>query len=244
MFCIFVINYIYMKTYIYILQDPSTDEVRYVGKSKNPHRRYLSHLWQKPKVKYHSYYWIQKLLKNGIKPILTIIDETEGDWIWLEQYWIEQFKQWGANLTNITSGGDGACNAAKWNNKVVSCFDINGNYVETFESIKSAANKYNISHGHIISALKGKLILCKNLQWRYGSDTDSISPIVIYGNMTKHLKIAQYDLNDNLVKVFESIRDVSLQLNIKNTVNIYQCINNKRKTANGYKWKLYTESIL
>ena len=26
--------------------------------------------------------------------------------------------------------------------------------------------------------------------------------------------------------------------------NIYQCINNKRKTANGYKWKLYTEPVL
>ena len=38
--------------------------------------------------------------------------------------------------------------------------------------------------------------------------------------------------------------DVSLQLNIKSTANIYQCINKKRKTANGYKWKLYTDSVL
>ena len=57
-----------MKTYIYILQDPITQEVRYVGKSNNPKRRYTSHLCDKPKVKYYSYYWIQSLLKKGLKP--------------------------------------------------------------------------------------------------------------------------------------------------------------------------------
>ena len=233
-----------MKNYIYILQDPITNEVRYVGKSKNPYRRYLSHLWERPKVKYHSYYWVQKLLKKGLKPIMTIIDEVDDNWIYLEQYWIEQFRQWGVNLTNITSGGEGACNAAQWNNKIISCFDVNGKYVETFNSIKSASIKYNISYRHIISALKGKLILCKNLQWEYGDNTDDISPVIVYGNMTKHLQIGQYDSKNNLIKVFQSIKEISLQLNIRSTGNIYQCINNKRKTAYGYKWKLYTESVL
>ena len=233
-----------MKTFIYILQDPITDEVRYVGKSINPSRRYHSHLWSKPKVKFHSYYWIQKLLKNNLKPIITIIDETDNNWIQLEQYWIEQFKQWGFNLTNVTNGGEGAFGAGQWNNKIISCYDINGIYKETFKSIKSASIKYNISHGHLISALKGKLILCQNLQWRYGDNTNNINSIVIYGKMTKHLKIAQYTINDELIQIFESIKDISIKLNYKNTANIYQCINNKRKTCYGYKWKLYTEPIL
>ena len=96
-----------MKTYIYILQDPITQEVRYVGKSNNPKRRYTSHLCDKPKVKYYSYYWIQSLLKKGLKPIMTIIDETDHDWQQLEKYWIGQFKAWGFKLTNITEGGEG-----------------------------------------------------------------------------------------------------------------------------------------
>ena len=234
-----------MKNYIYILQDPITNEVRYVGKSKNPHRRYLSHLWQKPKVKYHSYYWIQSLLKKGLKPTMTVIDEIDREWEWLEKYWIEQFKCWGFNLTNITFGGEGSYNITNhWNNKTISCYDINGNYVKTFKSIKKASEFYNISHGHLISALKGNLILSQGFQWKYGDNKNNISPIVVYGNMTKHLQIAQYDLNNNLVKIFQSIKDISLQLNTKSTANIYQCINNKRKTAYGYKWKLYTESVL
>lgn len=233
-----------MKTYIYILQDPLSNEVRYVGKSISPERRYHSHLWHRPKIKSHSYYWIQSLLKKDLKPIMTIIDETETNWQELEQYWIEQFRQWGFNLTNITVGGEGACGAGQWNNKIISCFDINGKYVETFKSIKSAASKYSIFSGHIISALKGKLILCQGLQWKYGNNINNIPPITIYGKMTKHLKIGQYDMGNNLIKIFESIKDISIQLNIKSTANIYQCINYKRKTANGYKWKLYTESIL
>ena len=234
-----------MKTFIYILQDPTTLNVRYVGKSKNPQRRYSSHLWAKPKVKYHSYYWIQKLLKQGLKPIMTVIDEIEGDWQWLEKYWISQFKQWGFNLTNITSGGEGSYKVINhWNNKIVSCYDINGNYIKTFESIKEASKFYNISHVNLIGALKSNLILSKGLQWRYGNDKNNILPVVVYGNKTKHLQIAQYDLNNNLIKIFQSIKDISLQLNIRSTANIYQCINNKRKTAYGYKWKFYTEPVL
>lgn len=121
---------------------------------------------------------------------------------------------------------------------------MNGKYVKTFESIEKASKNYNISHGHLISALKGNLILSQGFQWRYGNNKNNITPIVVYGNRTKHLQIAQYDLDGNLVKIFRSIKDISLQLNIKSTANIYQCINNKRKTAYGYKWKLHTESVL
>ena len=226
-----------MTTYIYILQDPLTEEVRYVGKSNNPHRRYLSHLWVRPKVKYHSYNWIQSLLKKGLKPIMTVIDEVEGDWEWLEQYWIEQFRQWGANLTNGTLGGGGSYGGGKWRNKPVSCFDVNGNHVKSFVSIKKASKYYNLSETQICSALKKKLITSKGFQWIYGTDKNSIPPITIYGGLTTRLNIAQYDKKDNFIRLFKSIKDVAIQLSIKNTANIYQCINGKRKSAYGYKWK-------
>ena len=125
-----------MKTYIYILQDPTTEEVRYVGKSVNPKRRYNSHLWDKPKVKYYSYYWIQSLLKKGLKPIMTVIDETETNWEELERYWISQFKTWGYPLTNITEGGEGCIGAAKWNNVPVTAFTKEGILFKSFESQK------------------------------------------------------------------------------------------------------------
>jgi len=94
-----------MKTYIYTLTDPNTNEVRYLGKSVNPTKRFANHLTCK--VKTHCRNWIISLMKNNQLPILNIIDETDSDWIWLEIYWIEQFRQWGFNLTNLTKGGEG-----------------------------------------------------------------------------------------------------------------------------------------
>ncbi len=97
-----------MKTiYIYTLSHPITGEVRYVGKSNKPSIRYGNHLCSKAKT--HTVSWIKSLAKNDLKPMLRKIDKCqEIDWIWLEQYWIAQFKAWGFSLTNHTIGGDGA----------------------------------------------------------------------------------------------------------------------------------------
>jgi predicted GIY-YIG superfamily endonuclease len=44
-----------MKTYIYTLSTPS-HQIRYVGKTINPKRRYKEHLYQKPKTHKNEYY--------------------------------------------------------------------------------------------------------------------------------------------------------------------------------------------
>ena len=97
-----------MKTYIYTLEHPITNEIRYIGKTNNPKRR-LHHHWvvgHKLKTKLSS--WLKSLKKLKLKPIMTIIDETDSDWEQLEMYWIAQFKAWGFKLTNHTDGGEGS----------------------------------------------------------------------------------------------------------------------------------------
>ena len=49
-------------------------------------------------------------------------------------------------------------------------------------------------------------------------------------------KIAQLDLNGNIIKVYSSSRQASLELGISQG-NISLCCNGKRRTANGFKWK-------
>mgnify|MGYP000048738562 CR=1 FL=1 len=94
-----------MKIYIYTLKDPDTQEVRYVGKSKRPKRRLSEHTYKKllKTKKTHLAYWVLSLLKNGKKPIMEIVDETNEDWQTLEQKWIKKF----SNLCNHTEGGEG-----------------------------------------------------------------------------------------------------------------------------------------
>lgn len=232
-----------MKNYIYILQDPITNEVRYVGKSKNPHRRYLSHLWQKPKVKYHSYYWIQKLLKNGLNPILTVIDETEEDWIWLEQYWIEQFKQWGFNLTNITSGGEGACKSANWNNVPVTAFTKEGQLIKTFESQKECAQYFNTSSNNVTRVVNGNTtLLLKKYQIKIGKLENDINNFVSNRTYNWKNKPTIYWTSKKIIclednKEFNSITEASKHYNISMSSMTNNLQNKSKKLKNGKTFK-------
>ena len=96
-------------TYIYTLSDPITGEIRYVGKTSSLKRRIYAHINEcKGDRKSHKINWIKSLLEKNERPLISILDViNKSDWQYWEQYWIEQFKQWGFNLTNLTKGGDG-----------------------------------------------------------------------------------------------------------------------------------------
>jgi group I intron endonuclease len=97
-----------MKTFIYILRCPETNEVRYVGKSNDPKRRIYAHVRKDKTASNHKINWIQSLLKRGLRPKLEIIEEVDiENWRTREKFWIKYFKRIGAKLTNYCSGGEG-----------------------------------------------------------------------------------------------------------------------------------------
>jgi len=92
--------------YIYELIDPITDETRYIGRTKNVKSRLKSHLGDKA----HTYKvsWIRSLLKQGVVPILNIIDEVPFDeWEFWEKHYINLYRSWNCKLTNLDEGGNG-----------------------------------------------------------------------------------------------------------------------------------------
>lgn len=91
---------------IYTLSDPITLDVRYVGKtSYSLNDRLAKHLCIKEKN--YRGNWIRKLLNLKQKPIIEILEEvTESSWKKSEIFWIEQMKNWGFNLVNLTKGGE------------------------------------------------------------------------------------------------------------------------------------------
>lgn len=96
------------NTYIYVLIDPITNMVRYVGKTNNITQRYQAHLNRARKHQIHKKNWIEKLKKEGLKPIIEVIDVVPiNEWVYWETYWISQMKTWGFDLINYTNGGDG-----------------------------------------------------------------------------------------------------------------------------------------
>lgn len=55
----------------------------------------------------------------------------------------------------------------------------------------------------------------------------------------KNIKITQLDLNNNIIKIWNSARGVSRFYNKKMHQHIIECCKNKQKTAYNYKWKYY-----
>lgn len=228
-----------MKTYIYILQDPRNNLVKYVGKSNNPRRRYTSHLVYTPKNKSHCHRWIQSLKKKGLKPIMTVIDEITGDWEWLEQYWIEQFKHWGFVLTNHTKGGEGVYGAGQWNNVSVTAFTKEGVIIKSFESQKQCAQYFNTTQGNVKAVVTGKnILLLKKYQIKLGILKENINSAPKYKSyewsnkpdthwLSKQIKCVEDDL------VFNSQTDAAKHYNISvKTIN--NIINGRsKKTRNG-----------
>lgn len=91
-------------THIYTLSDPRTDEVRYVGKTRDPKGRIRNHLGKREHS--HKGNWIESLRKLGLKPVVHFIDEVPTEeWSFWEQHWIQTFAGWGFNLTNMNAGG-------------------------------------------------------------------------------------------------------------------------------------------
>lgn len=95
-------------TYIYTLEDPITNDIRYVGKtSRSIKIRYQEHLYDCKKGKAYSSRWINKLSKKGLEPIVREIDSCNNNGSELEKFYISKYKSIGCKLTNLTEGGEG-----------------------------------------------------------------------------------------------------------------------------------------
>lgn len=56
----------------------------------------------------------------------------------------------------------------------------------------------------------------------------------------KFKKIVQLDNNNNLIEIFESLKDAKLKFN-SNSGGLNQALRNSNRTFKGFKWKFYKE---
>jgi hypothetical protein len=95
-------------TFIYVLKDPVTGDVRYVGKADHPHARYLRHLREAQRKRNHRECWLCSLAARGLTPLLEVIDEVPAkEWQAWEVAYVLFYREQGADLVNRTVGGDG-----------------------------------------------------------------------------------------------------------------------------------------
>lgn len=204
-----------MEEYIYILSDPRTGDVKYVGKTVNIKKRYYNHCSLKTSNKSGNKQlvgWIANLLMEKLKPEITIIDKTtNGDCGQLEIYWIEQFRQWEVKLYNITIGGDGRPSGYKyvpkesvkikhsifmknlnrdiWK-KIYVKYNLDGDYIRSYIGAKELMNEEKIAKSTLTKALKHGWEL-RGFQYRCFKSIENIPKKVEKAS----LKLMGYDVS-------------------------------------------------
>jgi len=147
-----------VQTFIYTLEDPDTNEIKYIGKTVKPLKtRLTNHIYSCKRETNHRTNWIKSIIKKGKKPIIKMIDfcswEKSQE---LETYWINKFKNEGANLVNLTNGGEGnlGLKLSKERrdkltlavSKKIYQYTLDGIFVKEFKNAVEAAKELNLKH--------------------------------------------------------------------------------------------------
>lgn len=169
---------------IYVLIDPITKEVRYVGITTKLLRvRLANHIYDAKKLKNHRAKWINSLLKKGLKPEILSIDSTNSieEAFEKEKFYISSFKAYNINLVNETEGGEGALGRiysdihkqriSNSQHKIgIIQYSLTGEKIGEFDSIQNASSFLQVPATKIVACCKGKRRKTSNYQFRYKSD--------------------------------------------------------------------------
>jgi hypothetical protein len=97
---------------IYILTDPITNEIRYIGQTTQKlNKRLKNHIGEANyrtshnKKHNHRTNWINSILKKNLRPKIELLDEVDDYKFW-EQHYISLFKSWGFKLVNGSECGE------------------------------------------------------------------------------------------------------------------------------------------
>lgn len=115
-------------------------------------------------------------------------------------------------------------------------YDLDGNYINSWNSAKEIEQKLNIDADTIGRVLNGKYNKAGGFMWSF-EKTDKIPPCKKkYAGVAR--KVKQYDLNGNFIQEFNSCTEAARAVHGSSDSSlIRRAIDNSNKTAYGYKWK-------
>ena len=232
-----------MNGKIYILKDPITEQIRYVGQTRKElidrlYRHWRDRRQNKNKNNYTAN-WICKLWDlHKVKPIIILIESNIQNQILLnirEKYWISFFKEKGNKLTNTSDKDYFITTGIRRNyfKKRVYCYTRD--YIESeYESARKASEVLKVSYKEISSICKGKKTngeFCFSFSKLEKSQIDES-----FNTKTSvKIKIISTDVKTGETRIWESQQEASRYFKI-NFRNINQCLRGLRKTCGGQTW--------
>jgi predicted GIY-YIG superfamily endonuclease len=206
--------------YIYLIKDPETLRIVYVGETKDLKSRINQHLSNKGSNEMKNDF-ISNLKDKGLTAIFEIIDfaNTKREALTKENQYINKYLKEGFELFN------------KRNNKILKQYDLEGNLIAEYEDMSMAQRATGIRPRLDRYSAGG-------FYWTYREfDINKIK------QKEQSLKVRckpvqQFDLNGNFIAEFEGVRIANKQTGIHHkSISQVAAGSIIRKTAGGFKWK-------
>lgn len=219
------------KLYIYKFLNKLNNKI-YIGQSVNPEKRKLEHIYGR---KTNNTYFDKALKKYGIENFdFEIIDQanSQREIDIKEREYITKYNSLKPNGYNILKGGREQQGA--WNNKEIIEYDLDANYIATYESsgyYEAFVNKEYKSRSIRQCCLEHKHY--KERIFRYKGDDIPEPYIKPLPNHTT--TVYQFDSKGKIIGKYFSVTQASKETNTSRTT-IMGCLNGTYKTANGYFW--------
>lgn len=119
----------------------------------------------------------------------------------------------------------------------VSQYDMDGNFINKFDSILEASVDTDTNSTSIIDCCKKRRKTANNYQWIYTGDAP---PNKIDKYNYNRREVLQFDKNDVFITKFSSIREASISVGVSECC-ISSCLAGRQKSSGGYVWKYLNE---
>lgn len=211
------------ETKIYVLIDPNTIKVRYIGITcQTLSDRLGNHIHDaryRESDNYHKSRWIQKLLANNQRPIIKQIKlcQTREEAEKIEAEIIVKYLE-KHNLVNISLGNGeftskGQHSAAEYNSKKVYVYNYDGTYYGEFKSRIECSEELNIYISTIEKCLSGEYKYAKGFQFR-NEKFDKIDSLEDYSTGSSK-EVIILDNESGEILRFKSGVDCNKKLNLQ-----------------------------
>lgn len=228
-----------VRVHFYVLVDPTTGEVRYVGQTVDLSNRMRNHIWEsKKKNVTYKHRWIVSLLRRNLKPTMQVLgsgvmgSNTANR---IESQLIRRYGKKG-RLTNLIDRGR---NQSVIVTRYVNQYTYEGVFVARYPNANRAALEVG-GHGVAITAV------CDNpngrgnrsrhgFLWSY----DGVAPSPLardYRRQVTAKAVEQLDSQGHHVAAFDSARKASQATGVCHK-RISAAITGRQKTAGGFQWR-------
>lgn len=118
----------------------------------------------------------------------------------------------------------------------VTQFDLNGNFIKTYNSAKEASEQTGINYDNIQSSASTQTLSAGKSFWRYGN----IDVLDVIPKNNAKTKVLQYDMFGIFIKSYNSISEASKESGAKSS-SISAVCSGKGKSSKGFIWRYDNE---